>query len=74
MVVVMVLLFLLSLLGNGCKRASAGAAMDRGDAKHYFCFFLDPGSVTFKKLFCPECHDNSDWLAKKQPEQKRLGV
>ena len=42
--------------------------------KHYFCFFLDPGSVTFKKLFCPECHDNSNWLAKKQPEQKRLGV
>ena len=33
------------LLGN------EGRILSPSDAKHYFCFFLDPGSVTFKKLW-----------------------
>ncbi len=33
------------LLGN------EGRILSPGDAKHYFCFYLDPGSVTFKKLW-----------------------
>ena len=27
-----------------------GQILSPGDAKHYFCFFLDPGSTTFKRL------------------------
>lgn len=33
------------LLGN------EGRILSTSDAKHYFCFYLDPGSVTFKKLW-----------------------
>ena len=33
------------LLGN------EGRILSPSDAKHYFCFYLDPGSVTFKKLW-----------------------
>ena len=33
------------MLGN------EGRILSPSDAKHYFCFFLDPGSVTFKKLW-----------------------
>ena len=33
------------LLGN------EGRILSSSDAKHYFCFYLDPGSVTFKKLW-----------------------
>jgi hypothetical protein len=32
------------LLGN------EGRILSPSDAKHYFCFFLEPGSVTFKRL------------------------
>lgn len=32
------------LLGN------EGRILSSSDAKHYFCFFLEPGSVTFKRL------------------------
>ena len=28
-----------------------GSILSPSDAKHYFCFYLDPGSVTFKKLW-----------------------
>ena len=33
------------MLGN------EGRILSPSDAKHYFCFYLDPGSVTFKKLW-----------------------
>ena len=33
------------MLGN------EGQILSPGDAKRYFCFYLDPGSVTFKKLW-----------------------
>ena len=33
------------LLGN------EGQILSSSDAKRYFCFFLDPGSVTFKRLW-----------------------
>ena len=33
------------LLGN------EGRILSPSDAKHYFCFYLDPGSMTFKKLW-----------------------
>ena len=33
------------LLGN------EGKILSPSDAKRYFCFFLDPGSVTFKRLW-----------------------
>ena len=32
------------LLGN------EGRILSSSDAKHYFCFFLDPGSTTFKRM------------------------
>ena len=41
------------LLGN------EGRILSPGDAKHYFCFYLDPGSVTFKKLW-EELHKSID--------------
>ena len=34
-----------------CLLGNEGRILSPSDAKHYFCFYLDPGSVTFKKLW-----------------------
>ena len=37
-------------LQTACLLGNEGRILSPSDAKHYFCFFLEPGSVTFKRL------------------------